>query len=57
MGQGIFFPTVRNDDDDDDVVVVIIVLMFKASVYLICKCSVTETDDDRYVTILKLIVL
>ena len=36
MGQGIFFPTVRNDDDDDDdVVVVIIVLMFKASVYSI----------------------
>ena len=50
MGQGIFFPTVRNDDDDDDVVVIIIVLMFKASVYLICNCSVTETDDDRYVT-------
>ena len=35
MGQGIFFPTVRNDDCDDDVVVVIIVLMFKASVYSI----------------------
>ena len=35
MGQGIFFPTIRNDDDDDDVVVVIIVLMFKASVYSI----------------------
>ena len=35
MGQGIFFPTLRNDDDDDDVVVVIIVLMFKASVYSI----------------------
>ena len=33
MGQGIFFPTARNDDDDDDVVVLIIVLMFKASVY------------------------